>query len=60
MYPILRFLRSESPEMSFPSRKTCPDVGFSTPEAMFNRVLFPLPERPIMVTNSPCSNVRDT
>ena len=41
MYPILRFLRSEhslseSPEMSFPSRKTCPDVGFSTPAAMFN------------------------
>ena len=39
--------------MSFPSRMTCLDVGFSTPAAMFSRVLFPLPERPIMVTNSP-------
>src|SRR5689334_4037070 len=40
--------------MSSPSRMMCPEVGVSRPARRPSKVLFPLPEGPMMATNSPC------
>src|SRR5216684_3272 len=46
---------SSSPVISSPSRMILPEVGVSSPAKSPSRVLLPLPEGPMMATNSPCS-----
>src|SRR5579872_5313547 len=46
-------LSSLGPSTGFSSITTCPDVGFSRPAMIRSSVLFPQPEGPTMLTNSP-------
>ena len=41
----------------FPSIKTVPDVGFSRPAMIRNRVVFPHPEEPLIMVNDLFGNV---
>jgi len=53
---FIRAMRSSfSPVMSSPSRTIRPEVGVSNPARRPSRVLLPLPDGPIMATNSPRS-----
>src|SRR5260370_36547837 len=44
--------------MSAPSKRICPDVGASRPASNPSRVLFPLPEAPMIATNWPRSTAK--
>ena len=46
--------------MSVPSINTLPEVGLSTPPSICSNVDFPLPEGPIIATNSPFCTLKDT
>ena len=45
---------------SWPSSRTVPAVGSSSAARMFNNVVLPLPDSPMIATYSPCSTVKLT
>ncbi|MBR6038430.1 MAG: hypothetical protein IKP53_06870 [Candidatus Methanomethylophilaceae archaeon] len=47
-------------ERSLPATVTLPEVGRCTPATMFRRVVFPLPDLPMIATKSPDSSFKDT
>ena len=48
------------PVISRPESTTPPALGCSSPAMMLSRVLFPQPEWPIIVTNSPSAMLKAT
>ena len=46
-------------EMSVPFSRTWPLVGASKPPRIYNNVLFPEPDGPMMDTNSPCITCKE-
>jgi len=51
-------LSTPGPLISFPPKLIEPEVGLRNPAAIFNKVVFPQPEGPSTVNNSPFFNVK--